>query len=78
MTLGSRSRIAPSAGEEPKTDQQYGLSSIFGYRIPDGATREILDQRAEADRLRAKGGLTPTAPPRPPELGSNEIILGGF
>jgi len=54
--------------EGPEINENYGLTSLFGYRIPAriGAASEDLDSVAEVEELRNKGYLTPSAPPKPP------------
>jgi hypothetical protein len=72
---GIRSALAEDAG--PK-ESSYGLTTFFGLRVPDGSGGEILDQRAEADRINAAGGDAPNPPPALGELKSNEVQLGLF
>lgn len=69
------------AQAERNTESPYGLSSLFGYVVPDydvqsEAAQPVLRSREEADRIRAEGGATPNAPPPPPESPSNEWVLG--
>ncbi len=54
--------------EEPEINENYGLTSLFGYRIPSriGAASEDLDSVEEVEALRNQGYLTPSAPPKPP------------
>ena len=53
--------------EEPEFNENYGLSSLFGYRIPTriGTASEGLDSVEETEALRNQGYLTPSAPPKP-------------
>ena len=61
-----RDVLAEEAG--PDVNERYGLSTLFGYRIPAqiGAEAEDLDPVEENEELRRRGLLTPTAPPPPP------------
>lgn len=54
--------------EGPAVNENYGLTSLFGYRIPAriGDSSEDLDSVEEVEALRQQGYLTPSAPPRPP------------
>jgi hypothetical protein len=61
------------AAEEAPTTNEYGLSTFFGFEVPDGSEREILEPREEAERLRAEGAVTPTAPPTEPPPPTDEI-----
>lgn len=57
------------ADEAPAdVNERYGLSSLFGYRIPSnlGEESEDLDSVEENEALRNRGIPVPTAPP-PPE-----------
>lgn len=53
--------------EEPEINENYGLTSLFGYRIPSrlGDSSEGLDSLTEVEDLRNQGYLTPSAPPKP-------------
>ncbi len=53
--------------EGPRDNEKYGLSSLFGYRIPArlGESSEDLDSLEEVEALRQQGFLTPSAPPQP-------------
>ena len=53
--------------EAPEINENYGLTSLFGYRIPSriGAASENLDSVEETEALRNQGYLTPPAPPKP-------------
>lgn len=64
--------------EASPSESKYGLTSFFGWRVPDGTGEEILDQRAEADRINAAGGDAPNPPPALDEYKSNEVELGLF
>jgi hypothetical protein len=69
------------AQAERDSESPYGLSSLFGYVVPDydvqsEAAQPVLQSREEADRIRAEGGTTPNAPPPPPETPSNEWVFG--
>lgn len=48
-------------------ESRYGLTSLFGIEIDDGAAAERLDPREETERLRGEGAVTPTPTPTPPE-----------
>jgi hypothetical protein len=72
---GIRERLAT---ESVPTTRKYGLTSLFGYAVPDGTADEMLDQREEAKRILAGGGATPTPPPAAPTDASNELTLGVF
>ncbi len=52
--------------EEPEVNENYALSSLFGYRIPAriGGASEGLDSVEETEALRNQGYLTPSAPPK--------------
>jgi len=54
--------------EEPAVNEKYGLTSLFGVRIPSriGEASEGLDSVEETEALRQQGYLTPSAPPKPP------------
>lgn len=54
--------------EEPEINTNYGLTSLFGTRIPSriGAASEDLNPVDEVEELRNQGYLTPSAPPKPP------------
>ena len=54
--------------EGPRDNEKYGLTSLFGYRIPArlGEASEDLDSLEEVEALRQQGFLTPSAPPQPP------------
>ncbi|MGG7567651.1 DUF3035 domain-containing protein [Rhodovulum sp. DZ06] len=68
------------AGESAPASRKYGLTSIFGYEMPDGRIEEILDQRDETGRLRDAGVATPTPPPVEEEEEDNGLTfeLGVF
>jgi hypothetical protein len=67
------------AAEKPEGSPRYGLTELLGYKVPDGSTEDILDQREEAKRILANGGLTPTPPPvKDDGTSSNSIIMGVF
>lgn len=53
--------------EGPLVNENYALSSIFGYRIPArlGESSEDLDSQEEVEALRQQGLRTPSAPPKP-------------
>lgn len=53
--------------EEPEVNEKYGLTSLFGTRIPSrlGEDSEGLDSVEEVEDLRNQGYLTPAAPPKP-------------
>ena len=54
--------------EGPAVNERYGLTSLFGVRIPArlGESSEDLDPLDEVESLRNQGYLTPAAPPKPP------------
>lgn len=65
--------------ETVPTESKYGLTSVLGWKVPDGSPDEALDQREEAARIDAAGGVAPNAPPRVDEVDkSNELQLGVF
>ena len=70
---GIRAELEQDAGPR---ESGYGLTSFFGWQVPDGSAEQILDQREEAARIDAAGGVAPTPPPRAEELKSNEFRLG--
>ena len=53
--------------EGPEINENYGLTSLFGYRIPSrlGDASEDLNSVEETEALRNQGYLTPSAPPKP-------------
>jgi hypothetical protein len=52
--------------ETPESERRFGLDGLFGYEFPDPqADAERLSSAEEAERLRAEGLPTPTAPPAP-------------
>lgn len=61
------------AAEEPPRSDEYALDTLFGFRVPDGSEREILEPREEAARLRDEGLATPVAPPTGPPPPTDEI-----
>lgn len=65
------------AAEVPDAGEEFGLTEVLGYRIPDGRSEEVLVQRDESDRLREAGVLTPNPPPAAPKAESNEFRFGG-
>ncbi|MEC9435638.1 MAG: DUF3035 domain-containing protein [Pseudomonadota bacterium] len=69
--------IRPTLEAEVDASQtdQYGLSSLFGYKVPDGTERETLDPRTAAEEVREQGALTPTPAPLPPETPSGTYVL---
>ncbi len=66
---GDNSTVRAILDEEegPAVNEKYGLTSLFGYRIPAriGAASEDLDSVEEVEELRQQGYLTPSAPPKP-------------
>lgn len=66
---GDNSTVREVLAEEegPEINENYGLTSLFGYRVPArlGAASEDLDSVTEVEELRNKGYLTPSAPPKP-------------
>jgi hypothetical protein len=70
---------ATLAEETPQREQRYGLTSILGYKIPDGSEEEILDPRQAAEEARETGAATPNPPPAEPEPRTDKITipLGG-
>lgn len=70
-----RQALEQEAGPQ---ESGYGLTSLFGWKVPDGSAEQILDQREEAARIDAAGGDAPNAPPRAEDVKDNEIELGIF
>ena len=66
---GDNSTVRAILAEEeaPEINEKYGLTSLFGTRIPSrlGAASEDLDSLDEVEALRSQGYLTPSAPPKP-------------
>lgn len=66
---GDNSTVRAILAEEegPEVNENYGLTSLFGTRIPArlGDSSESLDSVEEVEGLRNQGYLTPTAPPKP-------------
>ncbi len=67
---GDNSTVRDILAEEegPAINENYGLTSLFGTRIPArlGAASEDLDSVEEVEALRNQGYRTPSAPPKPP------------
>lgn len=49
--------------EELKREPKYGLRSFFGYKVPDGSEKDLLEAREERKRLLEEGGAAPNPPP---------------
>lgn len=62
---GIRQTVATEQDEFVQSGQRYGLTSIFGYKIPGAEDGEVLDADEESRRLAAEGLLSPIAPEAP-------------
>jgi hypothetical protein len=49
--------------EAPKRESKYGLTSLFGYKVPDGSEEDLLEAREERKRLLEEGAAAPNPPP---------------
>lgn len=59
-----RATVDAEAAARPR-ERQFGLTSFLGRPIGDPDAADRLDARAEAERLREQGAVTPVAPPEP-------------
>ncbi len=61
-------------GEELQREPQYGFRTFFGYKVPDGTEKEILEARDERKRLLEQGAPTPNPPPEVAPPPSNVLF----
>ncbi len=62
-----RQTVAAEQEVYVESNQQFGLTSFAGYKIPGPEEAEALNADEEARRLAAEGVQTPIAPDAPPE-----------
>lgn len=59
--------ITRAEADAAAAERRFGLTSLFGFRVPQGTEAEAqqLDAREEAERLRDAGVAAPVPPPQP-------------